>query len=133
MEKEKKEEKGRIGILDLERRKYPRFKINLPLDYYRVTSPDTHAGQTLNASEGGLEIYFPEKVVIGEHLKLKLYFSLESGLSTIDVLAEVVWVDILSGNGEYRSGVRFIEIAPEDMVRLKGFLLDLTETTPKRS
>jgi len=127
MEKEKKEPERRIGILDLERRKYPRFKINLPLDYYRV---DTSAGQTgraENASEGGLEIYFPEEMQIGERLKLRLYFSSsESDLKAIEALAEIVWIDILSGEGEYRSGVKFIDISPEDLFILKDFLESLT-------
>ena len=127
MEKEKEEGKRRIGILDLERRKYPRFKINLPLDYYRVDTPTNQTGRALNASEGGLEIYFPEQMEIGEHLKLRLFFSSsESELNAVEALAEVVWVDILSGEGEYRSGVRFIDISPEDLVKLKDFLGSLT-------
>lgn len=121
MEDEKKENKGRIGILDLERRRYPRFKINLPIDYYRVEA--RHSGRVLNASEGGLEIYFPEPIEIGEQLKLKLFFSSsESDLKTIEILAEVVWVDMLSGDQEYRSGVRFLDISPDDFARLKDFL-----------
>lgn len=127
METEKKEAKRRIGILDLERRKYPRFKINLPLDYYRVDTPASQTGRAENASEGGLEIYFPEEMQIGERLKLKLFFSSsETELNTIEVLAEVVWIDILSGDGEFRSGVKFVDISPEDLIRLKDFLDRLT-------
>jgi len=127
MEKEKKEAKRRIGILDLERRKYPRFKINLPLDYYRVDTLASQTGRAANASEGGLEIYFPEEMQIGERLKLKLFFSSsETELNAIEVLAEVVWIDILSGDGEFRSGVKFVDISPEDLLRLKEFLGSLT-------
>jgi c-di-GMP-binding flagellar brake protein YcgR len=127
MEQEKKEAKRRIGILDLERRKYPRFKINLPLDYYRVDTPAGLTGRAENASEGGLEIYFPEEMQIGERLKLKLFFSSsETELRAIEALAEVVWIDILSGDGEFRSGVKFVDISPEDLVRLKTFLESLT-------
>jgi c-di-GMP-binding flagellar brake protein YcgR len=127
MEKENKEAKRHIGILDLERRKYPRFKINLPLDYYRVDTPAGQTGRAENASEGGLEIYFPEEMQIGERLKLKIFFSSsETELNTIEALAEVVWIDILSGDGEFRSGVKFVDISPEDLVRLKDFLDSLT-------
>jgi c-di-GMP-binding flagellar brake protein YcgR len=127
MEQEIKEAKRHIGILDLERRKYPRFKINLPLDYYRVETPAGQTGRAENASEGGLEIYFPEEMQIGERLKLKLFFSSsETELNTIEALAEVVWIDILSGDGEFRSGVKFVDISPEDLVRLKDFLDSLT-------
>ena len=89
--------------------------------YYGTT------GRAENASEGGLEIYFPEEMQIGERLKLKLFFSSsETELNTIEALAEVVWIDILSGDGEFRSGVKFVDISPEDLVRLKDFLDSLT-------
>ena len=126
MEEERTEEKRRIGILDLERRKYPRFKVNLPLDYSRVNTQIARSSRALNASEGGLEIYFPERMEVGDQLKLKLFFSSESQLNTITAIAEVVWIDILSGNGEYRSGVKFIDVMPEDFAKLKAFLKDLT-------
>jgi len=128
MEKDKTEPKRRIGILDLERRKYPRFKINLPLDYYRVDTPTSQSGRTENASEGGLEIYFPEKMEIGERLKLRLFFSSSrEDLRAVEVLAEVVWIDILAGDGEYRSGVKFVDISQYDLQKLKAFLESLTE------
>jgi c-di-GMP-binding flagellar brake protein YcgR len=127
METEKRQDKRRIGIVDLERRKYPRFKVNLPVDYYQVETPVGQSGRALNISEGGLEIYFPEAMEIGQRLKLRLFFSSsEAGLKTVEVLVEVVWVDILSGEGEYRSGVRFLDISPEDFIGLKAFLEDLT-------
>jgi c-di-GMP-binding flagellar brake protein YcgR len=128
MEKDETEPKRRIGILDLERRKYPRFKINLPLDYYRVDTPTSQSGRTENASEGGLEIYFPEKMGIGERLKLRLFFSSSrEDLRAVEVLAEVVWIDILAGDGEYRSGVKFVDISQYDLQKLKAFLESLTE------
>jgi c-di-GMP-binding flagellar brake protein YcgR len=128
MEKDETEPKRRIGILDLERRKYPRFKINLPLDYYRVDTPTSQSGRTENASEGGLEIYFPEKMGIGERLKLRLFFSSSrEDLRAVEVLAEVVWIDILAGDGEYRSGVKFVDISQDDLQKLKAFLESLTE------
>ncbi len=126
MEQERREEKPRIGILDLERRKYPRFKVNLPLDYSRLETQVTASGRAINVSEGGLEIYFPEEMKVGDQLKLRLFFSSESELNTITVIAEVVWIDILSGDGEFRSGVRLIDVKPEDFDKLKSFLLDLT-------
>jgi c-di-GMP-binding flagellar brake protein YcgR len=59
---------------------------------------------------------------------LKLFFSLGSELNTIEVLAEVVWMDIHLGEswGDYRCGVRFIDISPEDMTKLKNFLKSLS-------
>jgi c-di-GMP-binding flagellar brake protein YcgR len=115
--------KPRYGIANFERRTYRRFPIRLPIEYYQTHSPINQTGQTLDASEGGLQILFPEQVEIGQNLKLKLFFSSDSGLNTIEMLVEVVWVNTQSGGGEkhYRSGVRFINISPEDMTKLKTF------------
>jgi c-di-GMP-binding flagellar brake protein YcgR len=129
METEKKETKPRAGIVNLERRKYPRFSVNLPVEYYQTESSTNHTGRALDASEGGLLIYFPEPMEVGQHLKLKLFFSLKSGLGTVEVLVEVVWVDIhlSEGWGDYRSGVKFIDISPEDMEKLKNVLMSLSQ------
>jgi hypothetical protein len=43
------------------------------------------------------------------------------------MLAQVVWVDLhLDGNGDYRTGVKFIDISPEDVNKLKSFLSSLS-------
>lgn len=129
MEKEEKESKPRIGIVSFERRKYPRFNIDLPIEYYRIDSPIGNAGRARNISEGGLLIYFPERLEIGQHLKLKLFFTSGSDLHSMEVLGEVVWVDIHLGEGwgDYKSGVKFIDTSQEDMTKLKDFLKRLSQ------
>jgi hypothetical protein len=44
-------------------------------------------------------------------------------------MAEVVWRDIHLGKdwGDYRCGIRFIEISPEGLAKLKKFLKNLSE------
>lgn len=129
MEKEEKESKPRIGVVSFERRKYPRFNIDLPIEYYRIDSPIGSAGRARNISEGGLLIYFPERLEIGQHLKLKLFFTLGSDLHSMEVVGEVVWVDIHLGEGwgDYKSGVKFIDTPQEDMTKLKDFLKRLSQ------
>jgi c-di-GMP-binding flagellar brake protein YcgR len=128
MKTEDKEAKFRYGIAHLERRKYRRYPVSLPIEYYRADSTVNQSGQTLDASEGGLQILFPEQMDIGQQLKLKLFFSSEATLSTIDMLVELVWINPQSSGGEdyYRSGVKFINISPEDMDKLKNFLASLS-------
>jgi c-di-GMP-binding flagellar brake protein YcgR len=126
------EEKGikpRYGIVNFERRKHPRFNVDLPIEYYLIDSMVGSRGRAMNASEGGLLVYLPEKVEIGQHLQLKLYFPSGSGLNTIEMLAEVVWVDLHleKGWGDYRSGLRFIEISSEHLNLLKKILRNLSE------
>ncbi len=121
--------KPRIGIVNLERRKHPRFEVDLPIEYCETDSPTDHTGRMMNTSEGGLLIYLPEQIKIGQHLKIKLFFSSDSDLNVIEILTEVVWEDIQleKGWGDYRFGVRFINISPDDLGKLKHFLRSLSE------
>ena len=132
MKTEEKEAKHRTGIFNFERRTYRRISVDLPVEYYRIDSPISRAGRALNASEGGLLIYFPEDMKIGQHLKLKLLLVYGRNSHTVETLVQVVWMDIhLEGQGDYRTGVRFVDISPEDMTKLKDFLRNLSN--PLRS
>jgi hypothetical protein len=122
----------RIAIINFEKRKYPRFTVDLPLEYSRVPHPEggpPEPGRVVNASEGGLLIYFPEEVNVGECLRIKLFFTLFSLLNTIEMTVEVAWVDIHPCKewGDYRCGVKFLEVRPEDLSRLKSFLMSLSQ------
>jgi hypothetical protein len=39
-------------------------------------------------------VYFPELMEIGQHLKLKLFFTSGSEMNTIEMLVRGVWMDI---------------------------------------
>jgi c-di-GMP-binding flagellar brake protein YcgR len=119
--------KPHIGVVNFEKRKYRRFNIDLPLEYSRLHSPVNQRGRTINVSEGGLLIYFSEKLEIGQLLKLKLFFPSDPSLNTIEAVAEVVWQDIHLGEGwgDYRLGVKFTDISAEDMTKLRTFLAGL--------
>jgi c-di-GMP-binding flagellar brake protein YcgR len=126
MEVGEKDTNLQAEVIDFENRRYPRFDIRLPIEYYRVKSSITHTG---NISEGGLLIYFPEEETdVSQYLRLKLFFSLGSELNTIKVLAEVVWTDSHSRKdvGNYPYGIKFIDISPEDRTKLRNFLGSLS-------
>ena len=128
METEERKTKPLMGMVNLERRRYPRFIVDLPIEYYRINSSIGQAGRGLSISEGGVLIYFPEEVEVSQYLRLKLFLSLGSELNTIEVLAEVVWMDIhLGKGGDYRCGVNFIDISPEDRRKLKNYLMSLSK------
>jgi c-di-GMP-binding flagellar brake protein YcgR len=126
---EKQETKSHVGVANLERRRHPRFSIELPIEYHLISSSISHTGRALNASEGGLLVYLSQPIEIGQRLKMKLFFASGSDLNSIEVLAEVVWMDIHLGKdwGDYRCGVKLMEISPEDLNRLKSFLRSLSE------
>ncbi len=122
--------KPRIGIANIERRKYPRFSIDLPIEYRPVHSLVSHQGRALNASEGGLLVYLPEKMEVGQHLHLRLFFHTGVSMNKIDMIGEVIWIDLHLAEmnwGDYRTGLKLIDISPEDLQRLKEFLLSLTK------
>jgi len=123
-----KETKPRYGTVNFERRKYPRFNVDLPIEYSRIDSSVSHTGRGLDISEGGLLIYFPEQMDVSQYLRLKLFFPSGSEMNTIETLVEVVWIDIDLGEvwGDYRCGVNFIDVSPEDMTKLKNFLGSLS-------
>ena len=127
-ENREEETKPRYGTLNLERRKHPRFSVDLPIEYYRIDSSINHTGQAFDASDEGCLLYLTEQVEIGQHLRVKLFFTSGSDLNTIETLAEVAWIDIYLGEvwGDYRYGVKFIDISPEDMTKLKNFLRSLS-------
>lgn len=130
MEAEEKKAKIRYGVANLERRKSPRFPIRMAVEYSRVNSPINQTGQTVDASEGGLQILLPEQMEIGQKLNMKLVVSSGSKLNSVEMLAEVVWINTQLGEGEklYRAGVRFINISREGMTKLKDFLASLPES-----
>jgi c-di-GMP-binding flagellar brake protein YcgR len=129
MEKEKEQTGSHIGIVNLEKRKYPRFTVDLPIEYHRTDLSASHTGRALNASEGGLLLYLPEQMEMGQDLKIKLFFTSGVELNTVELLAQVVWTDIHLGKGwgDYRTGVKFIDISSENLNQLKNFLRSLSE------
>ncbi len=122
------QEKARYGLVNFERRRYPRFSIDLPIEYFRIPSPEKKQARTGNISEGGIMIYVPEKLEIGQQLRVKIYFLADPSLTAMEVIGEVVWIDLcLEDGNEYRSGLKFIEVSPDDLSRLKDFLHNLAK------
>ena len=124
-----KETKPRIGIVNFERRSYPRFNVDLPIEYSLTQPPISSSGRAVNLSEGGLMIYLSGEVAIGQHLRLKLFFSKGADLNTISMMVEVVWMDIHWGEkwGEYRTGVRIVDTSAKDLEKLRKFLQSLSQ------
>lgn len=126
---EKQEKKSHVGVVNFERRRHPRFSIDLPIEYQLIPPHINHTARALNASEGGLLVYLPEQPEIGQHLKIKLFFASGTHLNSIEVVAEVIWMDIHLGKegGDYRCGVKFADISQDDLNKLKIFLSSLSE------
>ena len=119
----KREHKFNHGTGNLEKRRHPRFGIDLPIEYTRrdlVVRQD----RAINASEGGLLAHFSEPMEVGQYLRIKLFFPCRSVFNVVDVVTQVVWtnVDPRKDRGDYRAGVRYVDIFTDDLKNLKKFL-----------
>lgn len=121
--------KSKEGIFIVERRKNPRFTLELPLDY-SIESVDRYGGVAANASKGGLLVYLPEAIVVGTSLRVEILFAKGSELNSIRAIAKVVWSDLAPREiwGEYRYGLEFESFQEGDLQKLKRLLREVGET-----
>jgi c-di-GMP-binding flagellar brake protein YcgR len=121
MAKEKK--RFHFGFPNIEKRRHPRSSANLPIEYWQIKSVKSISGRTANVSEGGLLLQLSEPPEVGQNFRIALFFGPDHDLDFIEVPVQVVWKDIHPGReGDYRAGVKFIDISPEVKDKLKNFL-----------
>jgi len=125
--------KSKEGIFIVERRKDPRFSLELPMDY-SIESVDRYGGVAANASKGGLLVYLPEAIVVGTSLKIEMLFAKGSELNSIRAFAKVVWSDLAPRElwGEYRYGLEFESFQEGDLQKLKRLLKEVGETKSRQ-
>ena len=116
-----------MGVLAVEKRKHPRFNVELPLSYSRVDDKELFGGIVANASGGGILVCLPERMEIGAVLKIEIIFLKGLELGTIETIAKVVWSDLASSGspGEHRYGLEFQYIDEKDYNRLKALLKEI--------
>jgi len=117
----------KVGVLAIEKRKHPRFSVELPLDYSRVNGKEVYGGIAANASEGGVLVYLPERMELGTVLKIEVLYVRGLELNTIKAVGKVVWSDLgaRESYGEHRYGLEFQSIGEEDFNRLKALLREI--------
>jgi c-di-GMP-binding flagellar brake protein YcgR len=121
--------KSKKGIFIVERRKQPRFSLELPLDYC-IERKDRFGGVATNASRGGLLVYLPEAIVVGTLLKIEILFAKGLELNSISAIAKVVWSDLPPKEiwGEYRYGLEFQSFQKGGLQKLRRLLKEVGET-----
>jgi hypothetical protein len=109
-----------------EKRKHPRFYLDLPLEYRVTDAPHIHGALVVNASETGLLVHSIKNIPTGTKLNIAVLFPKGFELSNFKVFAEVVWKDIhWEENWEgYQLGLKFINILEEEHRKLKQLLGD---------
>jgi hypothetical protein len=107
-----------------ERRRFPRLLLDLPLDYRVVNAPYAHGGLVVNASEVGLLIQSIKSIPIGTRLMIAILFPRGFELTSLDVLAEVIWKDLYweEDREGFHYGLRVVQILPEERGKLRQLL-----------
>ena len=115
--------KPRFGTVNSERRKHPRFSLDLPVEYWKGDHTGSHPSRTGDISEGGILLYLPHEMEIDKNLRLRLFIHSGDDFIFIQPLVKVVWKDFPhGGKGEHRIGVKFVKISEKDMTILRNFL-----------
>jgi len=123
MTKAEKDIKRRLGAVNFELRKYPRYSLELPIEYWETDAPQNHRGRTLNISEGGLMLFVAEGIEIGQNLRVKIFFGSSLTFRFIEAQVEVVWKDMhWMSEEDYRIGVKFVDISSEERAKLEDLL-----------
>jgi hypothetical protein len=114
----------------LDRRKYPRIFIDLPLEYRDMDGSCLRGAIVVNAGEGGCLIESPRDIPVGTELSMTVLYPKEFELANFKATAKIVWKEPYwkedlkrkrSSEG-YKYGLEFIHILDEDRWKL-SFLL----------
>ncbi len=118
--------KPSFGTDNFDKRRHPRFSVNLPVEYRKGDNSKSHPAHTGNLGEGGLLLHIPETIEMGQELALKVFFTSGRKLASASVHAQVVWKDIrIENTGACRIGVKFLDISTEDLISLREFINDM--------
>jgi len=107
-----------------DRRQYPRFLLDLPLEYLLMNTEKAHGGLVVNVSEIGLLIRSVKNMSVGTELKVAVLFPKGYELANFEVTAKIVrkdplWEEDWEG---YEYGLKFIRILEEDRRKLRQIL-----------
>ncbi len=106
-----------------ERREHPRIPLRLPTEYLLPEAVKGRLCHTLNICESGVLLCVPEKIKVGQRLKVEIYYCFEYELSIFEAIGEVVWTERVEDcENEYRCALEFLDLGLEDMDKLRRFL-----------
>jgi len=135
IKRKKEKSPSKKGVVAIERRKHPRFNLELPLDYFRIENKENYGGIVANASEMGILIYLPEKMEIGTLLSTEIFYAKGLELDSIRAVAKVVWADLPARKtwGEHRYGVQFQSIDKKNLSKLKNLFEEVGSAKKQKS
>ncbi len=113
-----------------EKRSYPRFVIDLPLEYRIMGDSCLRGGILIDVSEGGLLMETVRDIPVGTELNVSVLFPKGYELANFKVVTKIVrkkpyWKEDSKGNRYwegYQYGLKFIQILEENRWRLNVLL-----------
>ena len=104
-----------------ERRRHPRFPVDLPVDYTLVENGRADVGSVANVSEGGLMVFLNEQMDVGARMIVFVPFLLNSEATEIKATCRVVWSDFgsIAGGSRHQYGLQFMDISQDDVHKLR--------------
>jgi hypothetical protein len=112
------------------RRRYPRFFIDLPLEYRDRDDSCLGGAMVVNAGEGGFLMESPRDIPVGTELYMTVLYPKRFELRNLKVAAKIVWKEPSWKENlkreqcwkGYQYGLDFFQMWPEDRWKL-NFLL----------
>jgi len=104
-----------------EGRKHPRALLHLPVEYYATNPKTPRLAHTSDLSTDGVLLNIPERLDVGQLIKLAIFVYLDKTVETIMVNSKVVWVASAEKEGGFRSGMKFTDLSAKDRHKLEKF------------
>ncbi len=124
LERMERKDKMESSKYFLDRRKHPRVRMDLPLEYLAKHDSRARGGIVVDASETGFLIYSTEDIPVGTNLKIDVLFPKGYELANFEVFGKIIWkkVDVGERAKAYQYGLEFVEILEVDYWKLKKLL-----------
>jgi hypothetical protein len=108
-----------------ERRKYSRYFVELPLEYWQVDGA-CRGGLVGNLSDTGLLLHSLQDLPVGKELNIRIFFSNGYEFDGIVAVARIVWKDLHDEPDwkGYKYGIEFVQVSEEDREKLTNVLKD---------
>jgi len=103
-----------------ERRRHPRFVIDLPLEYRKVGEANSRGAYTGDVSRMGLLIHSIDDLLTRTELEISIFYANEYRFDIFTVFARIVWKQVHSERKwkGYRYGLEVVRISAENRRKL---------------
>ena len=114
---------GAENQADFEKRKHPRYLLNLPFECCPIGSFTWGSGRILNISKGGLMAVHSDNLENGQYLLMNISCPLAHKSRPVKMIGQIVWGGGLEQDRRgYRSGIKLVDISSVGLDRLGNLI-----------